>query len=179
MRDCHFSSGLRFVLERVSHVQHQAGIACLVEAAGSDFGTRLARSVDRGMHVLPGPGQLNSAGRACEAIRRKSEIHSAQPTASVWALPWCGYCTPRGWKACRTELSTKSAVAPGPEFSIKGASLSVSGLTLATRADVLSQMLSDSDRYSFTIDLTHARVHEQTLVDLKKAVLADEDILRT
>lgn len=73
--------------------------------------------------------------------------------------------------------STATTDAPGPEFSIQGASLSASGLTLGARADALSQMLSDSDRFSFTIELTHARVHERTLLDLKKAVLADENIL--
>ncbi len=72
---------------------------------------------------------------------------------------------------------TKATDAPGPEFSIQGVSLGVSTLTLAARTDTLSQMLGDSDRFFFTIDLAHARVYERTLVDLKKAVLADENIL--
>jgi hypothetical protein len=84
---------------------------------------------------------------------------------------------PEAGKLALLKSSTKPTDGPGPDFSIQGASLSVSGLTLAARTDAIGQILGDSDRFSFTIDLNHARVHERTLLDLKKAVLADGEIL--
>src|SRR5262249_18006680 len=46
----------------------------------------------------------------------------------------------------------------GPAFTIKGAAVTDTSLTLHAKIDFISQMLSDSDRFSATIDLTDGRV---------------------
>jgi hypothetical protein len=65
----------------------------------------------------------------------------------------------------------------GTSFSVNGASLSTATLTTRAATDVLGQLFADSDNYLFTIDLSDGHVLDGNLLEFKKSLLEDKEVM--